>query len=339
MARKVYISSFAAILLVILSAFYTLPYYVTKPGMAKELEPIIEVEGGDEAAGSFMLTTVRIGKANIYGYLMAKWSKYQEIYTEEEIKPNDESDEEYNLMQLHMMDSAKNHAVKIAYEKAGEKVETQYMGIYVLNVIDGMPAAEVLKPGDQITVLDGKKFRSSQEFIEYVSKKKPGEKVTITYISGGEEKTAELALKAFKDEPGRAGLGISPEDYTQIKTERDVSIDTDQIGGPSAGFMFSLEIYNQLTEGDLTAGYQIAGTGTMEEDGSIGPIGGIHQKIVAADNAGADIFFAPNEKGAKDSNYRAAAAAAKDIGSKMKIIPVDTFDEAVAYLHSLKKAK
>ena len=339
MARKLYISSFAAILLVIVSAFYTLPYYVTKPGMAKELEPIIEVEGGDEAAGSFMLTTVRIGKANIYGYMMAKWSKYQEIFTEEEIKPNDESDEEYNMMQLHMMDGAKNHAVKIAYEKAGEKVETQYLGIYVLGVIDGMPAADVLKPGDQITGLDGKRFGSSQEFMKYIAEKKQGEKVSVTYKSGGEEKTAELTLKAFKDEPDRAGLGISLEDYTQIKTERDISIDTDQIGGPSAGFMFSLEIYNQLTEGDLTAGYQIAGTGTMNEDGTIGPIGGIHQKVVAADKAGADIFFAPNEKGVKDSNYRVAAAAAEDIGSKMKIVPVDTFDEAVDYLSRLKKAE
>ena len=79
-----------------------------------------------------------------------------------------------------------------------------------------------------------------------------------------------------------------------------VTVKTDEIGGPSAGFMFSLEIYNQLTEEDLTKGYQIAGTGTIDADGTVGPIGGIEQKIVAADKAGAEFFFAPNEKGSKE---------------------------------------
>jgi PDZ domain-containing protein len=99
--------------------------------------------------------------------------------------------------------------------------------------------------------------------------------------------------------------------------------------------MFSLEIYNQLIKEDLTRGYQIAGTGTINTEGTVGRIGGIEQKIVAADNAGAEIFFAPNENDAKDSNYKAAAATAKDIETDMKIVPVDTFDDAVEYLRNL----
>ncbi|MDQ7863408.1 hypothetical protein RCO48_27385 [Peribacillus frigoritolerans] len=75
--------------------------------MAKELEPIIEVSGGDEAKGSFMLTTVRMGQANIYSYMMAKWSKYQELYPETSIRSEDETDEEYNIRQLHLMDGSK----------------------------------------------------------------------------------------------------------------------------------------------------------------------------------------------------------------------------------------
>ncbi|HJV30720.1 MAG TPA: S16 family serine protease, partial [Bacillales bacterium] len=110
---------------------------------------------------------------------------------------------------------------------------------------------------------------------------------------------------------------------------------TDEIGGPSAGFMFSLEIYNQLTKEDLTKGYQIAGTGTIASDGKVGPIGGIEQKIIAADKAGAEIFFAPNEEGSKHSNYRDALKTAKDIGTKMKIVPIDTFDDAIKYLNTL----
>ena len=93
--------------------------------MAKELEPIIEVSDGDQAEGSFMLTTVRMGRANIYSYLLAKWSKYQEIYPESSIRSEDETDEEYNVRQLHLMDNSKNHAIKVAYEKAGKEVSYQ----------------------------------------------------------------------------------------------------------------------------------------------------------------------------------------------------------------------
>ncbi len=85
-------------------------------------------------------------------------------------------------------------------------------------------------------------------------------------------------------------------DDKEIIVDPKVEVNSDEIGGPSAGLMFTLEIYNQLAKEDLTNGHQIAGTGTID-DGKIGPIGGIQQKIVAADKAGAEMFFAPNEKG------------------------------------------
>lgn len=151
------------------------------------------------------------------------------------------------------------------------------------------------------------------------------------------KKTAVLSLQPFKDDPNRVGIGISLDDNRKVTTKPSIAIDSEQIGGPSAGLMFSLEIYNQLTEGDLTKGYDIAGTGTMSDDGTVGPIGGIQQKIVAADKSGAEIFFAPNENGAADSNYEDALIAAKDIGTDMKIVPVDNFEDALAYLTNLKE--
>lgn len=120
-----------------------------------------------------------------------------------------------------------------------------------------------------------------------------------------------------------------------IVTDPPVRIESDQIGGPSAGLMFALEVYNQLIREDLTKGYRIAGTGTINIDGEVGPIGGISQKVIAAHKAGADIFFAPNERGAKHSNYKEAVKTAKDIGTNMKIVPVDTFDDAVQFLQKL----
>ncbi|MGE6378248.1 SepM family pheromone-processing serine protease [Peribacillus muralis] len=337
MNRKMYVRTFLVVaILLIASALYSLPFYVSKPGMAKELEPIIEVSGGDEAKGSFMLTTVRMGRANIYSYLLAKWSKYQELYPENVIRSADETDEEYNIRQLHLMDGSKNNAIKIAYEKAGKEVDYEYLGVYVLDVLEGMPAAKELKAGDQIIQVDDVKFKSAQEFMGYINGKKAGDKVELVYKREETEKKAVLSLQSFKDDPNRVGIGISLDDNRKVTTKPAIAIDSEQIGGPSAGLMFSLEIFNQLTEGDLTKGYDIAGTGTMADDGTVGPIGGIQQKIVAADNSGAEIFFAPNESGAAGSNYEDALIAAKDIGTDMKIVPVDNFDDALAYLNKLK---
>ncbi|TDL89741.1 PDZ domain-containing protein [Vibrio vulnificus] len=336
MSRKTYVRTFLVVaILLIASALYSLPFYVSKPGMAKELEPIIEVSGGDEAKGSFMLTTVRMGRANIYSYMMAKWSKYQELYPETSIRSEDETDEEYNIRQLHLMDGSKNNAIKIAYEKAGKEVEYEYLGVFVLDVLKGMPAAKELKAGDQIIQVDDVKFKSAQEFMDYINEKKAGDEVKIVYKREETEKMAVLSLQPFKNDPNRVGIGISLDDNRRVTTKPAIAIDSEQIGGPSAGLMFSLEIYNQLTKGDLTNGYDIAGTGTMSDDGTVGPIGGIQQKIVAADKSGAEIFFAPNENGAAGSNYEDALIAAKDIDTDMKIVPVDNFEDAVAYLTKL----
>jgi Lon-like protease len=124
-------------------------------------------------------------------------------------------------------------------------------------------------------------------------------------------------------------------DDKEIIVDPKVSVKTDEIGGPSAGLMFSLEIFDQLMDEDFTKGYKIAGTGTIDSKGAVGPIGGIDQKIVAADKAGAEIFFAPNEKGTSDSNYKLAVKTASQIGSKMKIVPVDLIDDAINYLQKL----
>lgn len=335
MRRRTYTTTVVLTLLIVITSFYTLPYYVTKPGTAQELEPIVEVSGGDKAEGSFMLTTVRMGKANLYSYLIAKWNDYYEIYPEKTIRYEDEDEEEYNIRQQFLMDNSKNHAIKVAYEKAGKTYNYQYLGVYVLDVREGMPAAEYLKAGDQIIQVDDVKFKSSQEFIDYVAKKKVGETVELVFKREETENRATIAIQSFKDNPKQSGIGITLNDYTRIVTTPKITIHSEQIGGPSAGLMFTLEIYNQLTPGDLTKGYKIAGTGTMNKDGVVGAIGGISQKVVAADKSGAEIFFAPNEKGAENSNYKEAVKAAKDIKTDMKIIPVDTFSEALAYLEKL----
>jgi Lon-like protease len=323
------------------TTFYYLPYYVSKPGMAKELEPIVEVEGGYDEKGSFMLTTVRMGRANIYSYLMAKISKYQEIYTLNEIRGESETDEEYNVRQLYLMDSSKWAAIEVAYKKVNIPVDVRYKGVYVLNVVPGMPADGKLLPADRIFKVDGSEFTSSAQFMNFVSQVKVGDSVVLTYDRNNVVNEVRVKVAEFKQEEnqGKVGIGIGLVDDKDLIVHPEVTVHSDEIGGPSAGFMFSLEIYNQLTKEDLTKGYKIAGTGTISSDGTVGKIGGIEQKVVAADKAGAEIFFAPNGNDEKDSNYQNAVLTAKDIHSNMEIVPINTFDEAIDYLEELDMKK
>ncbi len=337
MKRKYMIRSFfIAAIIFVASSFYYLPYYVSKPGMAKELEPIINVENGYDEKGSFMLTTVRMGRANIYSYALAKFSEYQEIYPIEAIRANNETDEEYNVRQLHLMDSSKFYAIETAYKAAGIPVSYEYSGVFVLNVRPNTPADGKLKPGDRIFKVDEYEFESSAQFIEYVSKKSAGDEVKLSIERDKKVSEITVTLEVLS-ETGKVGVGIGLVDDKEIVVDPTVTIESSDIGGPSAGLMFSLEIYNQLIEEDLTKGYKIAGTGTIDSDGMVGEIGGIDQKIVAADKAGAEIFFAPFKEGEADSNYEVAVETAQDIKTKMKIVPVSTFTDAIDYLVSLEE--
>ncbi|MED1202185.1 SepM family pheromone-processing serine protease [Heyndrickxia acidicola] len=337
--------TFIVVIILFAASFYHLPYYVESPGSAEKLAPIVKVENGYKEKGNFMLTTVRLGPANIYSYVLAKMSKHEDVLPLDQIMPKDQTEEEYNVYQLYLMDNSKHTAIQVAYSKAHKPYHFNYKGVYVLSVDPSMPAAKALNAGDQITEVDGHRFESSAQFIKYVGGKKVGQSIRISYIRDGKENSADIKLAEFKKPKGKVGIGIGLVDDRDLITSPPVTVKTDNIGGPSAGLMFSLEIYNQLTKQDLTKGYQIAGTGEIAPDGEVGRIGGIDKKVVAADKEGAEIFFAPNDEITPDmkkeepgiqSNYQEALKAAREIGTKMKIVPVKTFDDALNYLNGLK---
>lgn len=232
--------------------FYPLPYYITKPGIAQELKPIINVQGGYEEQGAFMLTTVRMGRATPLSYAMAHIQDFHHLYPEEDILQQGESDSDYTVRQLHMMDTSKDAAVIVAYNAANKEIKFENKGVYIVTVVPDMPAYGKLKIGDIVKAVDGQTIETAEELIEYVAKKKKGDKVAITILRNDEEKIIELPLASFPDDQTRFGLGISLETSREVDVEPDVEIDTEKIGGPSAGLMFSLEIYNQLVKEDIT---------------------------------------------------------------------------------------
>ncbi|MEC2072989.1 SepM family pheromone-processing serine protease [Alkalihalophilus marmarensis] len=330
------------LIILLLGLYFTpLPYYYSQPGDALVLDDVISVDGAsEEAGGSFMLTTIRMGKANPIFYAWAQFSPYRILHPESQLRFEDETDEEYQHRQLMMMTDSQEVAKIVAYEQANKEVSYEYFGVLVTVLIEGMPAIEVLEQGDRIQQVNGESIRTADELIERLTGYEKGDNVTLTIEREGELMEVTVGFSHFPEEMNapsdRVGIGIqAPVTDREVTFNPEVHIDTSQIGGPSAGLMFSLEIYDQLTEGNLTKGYLVAGTGTIREDGTVGRIGGAAQKVVAADRAGADYFLAPFEDGADDSNYNEAVLAAEDIGTDMEIIPINRFEEAIEFLESL----
>ncbi|WP_019120494.1 SepM family pheromone-processing serine protease [Brevibacillus massiliensis] len=332
----------AACALIVLSAYIPLPYYVTRPGSAIELSPMVTVEGGTkDEQGTFMLTTVRMGQATPIWYLYAKLSPDAELIDKNLVVDEGESEEEYTQRELEVMKNSQKLAEAVAFQRAGYDVKIEPQGVLVLGGVKGMPAGEVLKVGDVITRVDQHRVLTADELSSYLNGKKAGDKVDITYERGGRELQAQVALALLPPQgPGqdrRVGLGIRRDNKLLIEVPKKVTIASQGIGGPSAGLMMTLEIFDQLETGvDLTRGYRIAGTGSINPDGTVGRIGGINHKIVAANATGAEIFFAPNDPGPGISNYEEAVETAKKIGSAMKIVPVKTVDDAIRYLKELQ---
>ncbi|SFM00287.1 PDZ domain-containing protein [Gracilibacillus orientalis] len=328
------IGFFVAFIMVILLFSYQLPFYIHKPGHADPLNPVIEVDGASDSEGDMHLVTIQGGRATPFQYMMALWRDYHDILPIEDVLPEGMTDEDYRQMQLMMMESSQEGSTVVAYEAAKKEININYEGVYVVSVVEGMPADGILQSADQIIEIDGHTINEAEDLIDYVSTKNVGDHISIKVKRNEETFETEITMKALEALDGQPGIGIQLVTNRSVTVSPELTFTSGEIGGPSAGLMFSLEIYDQLTETDITNGLQIAGTGEIDYQGNVGRIGGIDKKIVAADHADCDIFFAPNENGREDSNYQIAKQVAKEIGTDMEIIPVDTFDDALTYLQN-----
>lgn len=328
------------LLVIIIIALIPTPYYLYQPGPIEELEPRVTIEDAHKSEkGSFNLTTVLSIKAvNPYVLAYGLVAPHTDIMKEEVVK-GDLSDDEYNDLLNFMMKDSKQNALVAAFTEAGEKVDIDYHGIFISQILEGAPAKDVLKVGDVITQLDGHKFNELEEFTSYLSKnKQPGDKVDLVIERDGKEIKDSVELIAV-DETNRAGIGVAIDEDFTANISRKVKIESEDIGGPSAGLMFSLEILNQLTKEDLTKGYKIAGTGTIDHKGKVGQIGGITHKVTAANEEGADIFFTPKDLTETDSNEKDVLEEVKKNHYDIDIVPVATLSEAVDYLMKLEEKK
>ncbi|MBB5179001.1 PDZ domain-containing protein [Planomicrobium koreense] len=338
--KKKKLAFFAIIVaLAVLLSSYPLDSYISRPGGAYELGPLVEVAGGDEDdEGTLSLMTISLLKATPVLYAFAKFQDGYKVMPADQVRSPHESDEEYNVRQLKMMADSQVNALQVAFDIADKPYEVTNNGVYVMTVLEGGAADGILEAGDRVISVDDNQFSTQEEFVEYLSGQEEGQQVELVYEREDREITDTVELAPLPTDPERIGIGIAFVENKEITTDPEVTIDSEKIGGPSAGLMFTLEILNRLLDEDITKGYDIAGTGTMESDGTVGRIGGIDQKVIAADNQDIEIFFAPDDvtEGASESNYALAKKTAEKIGTDMEVVPVKTIEEAMDYLEELQ---
>ena len=175
--------------------------------------------------------------------------------------------------------------------------------------------------------IDGNELHSLKELQDYVKEKNAGDIVKITYDRNGKKITEDTELIRLNDE---AKVGISLALVSEYRTPYNIEVKTKSgESGPSGGLITALEIYNQITEKDITNGKKIMGTGTIDKDGTVGEIGGVKYKLIGAVKKGAEVFICPEE------NYEEARKVKEENKYNITILSAHTFDEAIEKLNSI----
>jgi len=216
-------------------------------------------------------------------------------------------------------------AKEVALERLGYTVTATGTGVGVVGVFPDSPAEGELEVGDVITAVDGQPVTLSEQLGPLIRTRSPGEPVELTVERDELEREVTVVTREATEGrcAGRAQIGVAGRTRGEtFDFPVDVEIDTGKVGGPSAGLAFTLTIIDELTPGDLTGGKPVAVTGTIEQDGSVGPIGGVAQKVVAAKDAGARLFLVPNDE----------LKEAREHANGMKVVGIDTLDDALSAL-------
>ncbi|MGZ8596071.1 MAG: YlbL family protein [Actinomycetota bacterium] len=299
-----------------------LPYYSVGPGPARDVEPLIRVDGATRypSEGRFVLTSVVFRQLTGFGVVGAWLDPDRAVVAREQVYPSGEPVEVERVRSISQMDQSKLDATYIVLRELTDYPKDHGEGVLVEGVVGGCAADGELYPGDLIQRIDDEPVDTVRAASRAIGSAESGSTLTFDVTVDGEPETVRLVREPCGGAEDPL-VGVSLINSFPI----DVRISSGAIGGPSAGLMWALGLYDLLTPGDLTGGRTVAGTGVIGTDGAVLPIGGIGEKLTAADDAGADVFLVP-----KDNLEEARAAG--DHG--LELVVVATFDDAIAYLAS-----
>jgi Lon-like protease len=302
-----------------------MPYVVLKPGPTVNTlgsdngKQVIQVTKADtsESRGQLRLTTVGVQNDVELVWAIRGWfSHEQAVVPRDVIYPPEQTEKEVEEQNQQEFQTSQLAAVTVALRELGYPLR-----VVVTTVTPDGPSSGKLRKGDVIASVGGTPVTSAQKLQELVQAQPPGTGLTVGYTRDGKSGSVRVVTK--KDGSGSPRIGVSVT--TDQPHPFDVKIDLNEIGGPSAGLMFSLGIIDKLKPADLTGGKIIAGTGTIDDEGNVGPIGGIPQKLVGAKDAGAQLFLVPIDN---------CAEALRNAVPGLPMAEVATVDDALTALQT-----
>ena len=331
--KKILKDTYKEIIFIIVFTFimlYPVPYYIITGGGITDLSDRFVLEDSYKNSGTYNLSYVSQANGNVLTFLLSyvfpSWSK-------EKIEEYKISDNE-TLLDIEKRDKlslsmANQSASFVAFTKAGYDFTINDVKFFIIYVDKEINSSEEIKIGDEIEKIDGMNVNSFEEFKNYIKSKNVNDNVTLSIKRDGKEKNIDVKIRESNK---NKIVGLSFYKIYDYETKPKITFNFKSgEQGPSAGFMTSLAIYDCLIEEDLTNNLKIAGTGTIDEDGKVGEISGVKEKLHGAESAKADIFFVPSE------NYEEALKIKNEKNYKIKVIKVSWFDDAVNYLRNIKK--
>ena len=314
------------------SALVTVPYYLLSPGSVRRTEDLITVQGAETYPqdGSVGYTTVSVQHATALEWVFAHLDDSITFEPQKAIQGT-QTPEQYQQANLAMMTASKEAASAVALEKLGYPVTITGTGAVVAALADPSPSTGVLVRTDTIVSVDATAITTGEQLVSAMGAHHPGDVVVLgvqPYVADGTRTTEKrtITLRARPDDATRAYLGVSSATRDlHYDTPVQVTVDSGGVGGPSAGLAFTLGIMDVLTPGSITGGHHVATTGTISADGAVGPIGGIHQKVLAVRQSGAELFIVPRSEYDEAEKY----------AGSLRIEPVDNIDDALRVLATI----
>jgi Lon-like protease len=331
------VGSLVLVLLVCVAVFVPMPYVVMSPGVTENTlgsfggHPVITVKGHKTypTSGHLDLTTVSVTSPNSHprlpDLLRAWWSSTDIVLPRDVIYPPEESVATVNKQNQTAMLDSQTYAIAAGLKEAG----INSIKVEVGGVTAGAPADGVLRRGDLIVGINGTRVTTTQDAVDAISTLPPGSRVELQVERGSQPlRTVPITTEASPSDPSRSRVGVELGVKFDPPFKVRIALGQD-IGGPSAGLMFSLGVYDLITPGQLTGGRYVAGTGTIDPSGQVGPIGGIQQKIAGAYANGARLFLVPADD--------CAEAGQSALVGKIDLVKVSSVDDAVKALETFDK--
>ena len=314
------------------ASFVRVDYFLLSPGSVRRTEDLISVQGTTTYPqnGEIGYTTVTVQRASALGWALAHLDSSITIVPKKEIL-GDQTQDQNRQLNLQMMTDSKQTASAVALEHLGYDVKVTGTGAVVVGLADNSPSQGVLSVNDTIVSVDGAPIDRSDQLATAVGQRQPGDTVTLgvqPYHQDGTRTTddRQVTLGARPDDATKGFLGVSTATRDMnYDLPVQVTVDSGSVGGPSAGLAFTLGIMDVLTPGSITGGHKVATTGTIEPDGHVGEVGGVHQKTLAVKASGAELFLVPRSEYDEAEKY----------AGSLRVEPVDNIDDALKVLSTL----